>query len=179
MQAESLSYPIGKYVRPSQTSPEIIQQWIADIEELPKKLRTLTAQLSEAQSDIPYRPDGWTSRQVVHHLADSHINSFVRFKLVMTETNPVIRPYQEADWAKTPDASSPTPLEISLQLLDALHIRWTILLKSMIASDWQRTYFHPEYPQALTLEFALGLYAWHGKHHTAHIQSVIDNLAKK
>ena len=133
---------------------------------MPERVRAALAGLSETQLDTPYRPGGWTVRQVAHHLPDSHLNSYTRFKLALTEEGPTIRPYDEAGWAAL---DSNAPIEVSLALLDALHKRWTVLLNSLSESDWQRTFTHPASKQTLTLEQSLANYAWHGEHHLGHI----------
>jgi uncharacterized damage-inducible protein DinB len=143
------------------------QHWLADIAETPARLRAAVAGLTEAQLDTPYRPDGWTVRQVVHHLADSHLNSYVRFRLALTEDEPTIKPYDQERWAKLSDART-APAELSLTLLDTLHQRWVMLLRSLKPQDFSRALKHPELGR-VTLEKYLALYAWHGKHHVAHI----------
>jgi uncharacterized damage-inducible protein DinB len=129
--------------------------------------------LSEQQLETPYRDGGWTVRQVVHHVADSHVNSYVRFKLAMTEEEPTIKPYMEDRWAELADSKS--PVEVSLSLLDSLHKRWNLLLRSFQSSDWQRTFRHPEMG-LLTLDQTLALYSWHGRHHVAHITTLRDRM---
>jgi hypothetical protein len=160
-------YPIGKFQWNGSLSPDARKQAIDDIAALPGKMRAAVASLGEAQLETHYREGGWTIRQVVHHVADSHINSYVRFRLAMTEQDPTIRPYEEARWAELPDAKT-LPVEVSLDLLEALHARWVVLLKSFADADWHRNFVHPEMG-AVSLERAVGLYAWHGKHHLAHI----------
>jgi hypothetical protein len=129
------------------------------------------AGLSAEQLDSAYRPGGWTVRQVVHHLPDSHLNGYTRFKLSLTEARPVIKPYEEARWAELPDVRA-VPVEVSLDLLDALHRRWVPLLAGIRPDEWARGYHHPEYKRDFSLEEALGLYAWHGEHHVAHITTL-------
>lgn len=165
-----LRYPVGKFQRPDEITASLLDQWIGDIEALPSKLSSATAGLNEQQLDTPYRPGGWTVRQVVHHLADSHINSYVRYRLALTEECPQIKPYDEAAWARLADAER-SPVGSSLQLLQALHARWTILLRSMRAEEFARSFSHPERgPMRLDLNTAL--YAWHCKHHVAHVLSL-------
>jgi hypothetical protein len=144
--------------------------YLKDIERLPDNLRQAIAGLNDAQLDTPYRPDGWTVRQVVHHLPDSHINSYVRFKLAITEDAPTIRTYMEERWAELPEART-GPVEMSLVLLEALHRRWGLFLRNLSETDLQRTFVHPDYGP-FRVEQSLSLYAWHGKHHVAHITSV-------
>ena len=167
---DDLRYPIGKFVTPSEATQAQRDAWLERVAGLPQKLQSAIAGLSETQLNTPYRPGGWRVLQVVHHLPDSHLNSYTRFKLALTEENPTIRPYDEARWAELGDSS--TPVEISLALLDALHQRWVILLKSLSESDWQRTFKHPETGRTPTLEQNLALYAWHGEHHVAQIISL-------
>jgi len=167
---DDLRYPIGPFQQDEAVTPERMRQWIGAIAEAPARLRSAVAGLSDAQLDTPYRPGGWTVRQVVHHLPDSHLNSYVRFRLALTEDNPTIKPYDEARWAELPDGRS-APVELSLALLEALHRRWVLLLESVDEPDWSRAYLHPEYGPR-TLRETLGLYAWHGRHHVAQITSL-------
>lgn len=160
-------YPIGKFHYEGPASEEQKQQFLDDIASTPANLRSAVKGLSPAQLDTPYREGGWTVRQVVHHVPDSHLNSYVRFKLALTEDDPTIKPYAEDRWAELADSKS-TPIEVSLTLLDSLHDRWVRLLRSLNADDWKRTFRHPELG-AMTLEKNLALYAWHGRHHMAHI----------
>ncbi len=164
-----LRYPIGKFKKTEGVTDAQRAALIAAIAEAPAKLRAATTGLSEEQLDTPYRPGGWTVRQVVHHVPDSHMNSLVRFKLALTENEPTIKPYDEARWAELGDAKG--PIEPSLLLLESLHERWLVLLKSLKTADWQRTFRHPE-RGTMTLEETLQLYAWHGRHHVAHITSL-------
>ena len=170
-----LQYPVGKFAwtRSGEgllASEAERQQWLAEIEEMPARLRAAIAGLTEAQLDTPYRPEGWTVRQVVHHLADSHLNSYVRFRLALTEDEPTIKPYEQQLWANLTDART-AAVEISLSLVDTLHQRWVLLLRSLKPQDFARAFKHPELGR-VTLERNLALYAWHGKHHVAHITSL-------
>ena len=166
-----LRYPIGKF-QPAENVTHIQRRAFIDaIAETPKKLKAAVSGLDEHQLDTPYRPGGWTVRQVVHHVPDSHMNSYVRFKLALTEDEPTIKPYDEARWAELADAK--TPVETSLLLLESLHKRWVLLLNSLTPSDWQRKFRHPE-RGTVTLENNLQLYAWHGRHHVAHITALRD-----
>jgi len=162
-----LRYPIGKFHFDGPLTEQQMQTSLDDITRTPENLRAAIKGLSEAQIDTPYRPGGWTVRQVVHHVPDSHMNAYVRFKLALTEDEPTIKPYAEDRWAKLADTKT-TPLEVSLTLLDSLHDRWVRLLRSLSPEDWKRTFRHPEMG-AMTLEKTLALYAWHGRHHVAHV----------
>jgi|SRR5215831_18735023 len=161
------SYPIGKFHYDDAPSDEQKRVFLEQIAETPANLRAAIKGLSDTQLDTPYRTGGWTVRQVVHHVPDSHMNSYVRFKLALTENEPTIKPYAEDRWAELADTKA-TPIEVSLTLLDSLHDRWVRLLRSLNADDWKRTFRHPELGP-MTLEKTLALYAWHGRHHVAHI----------
>lgn len=165
---ETLQFPIGRFVDDAEHTPESRARHIAAIEALPRQLREAVTGLSDAQLDTRYRPGGWTLRQVVHHLADSHQNCYTRFKLALTEANPTIKPYDEAAWAELPDGKS-GPLEPSLALLDALHVRWVATLRNMAPADFARTFYHPESGATTALDTALAMYDWHSAHHLAHI----------
>jgi uncharacterized damage-inducible protein DinB len=160
-------YPIGNYEMPKEITPELRAKAIEEIAGLPGRIRAALKGLSEAQLDTPYRDGGWTVRQVVHHVPDSHMNAYVRWRLALTETEPTIRPYEESAWAKLEDAAH-APVEFSLRLLDALHDRWILLLRSVKSEQFAKTFRHPDHG-VRTLDWMLFLYAWHGKHHTAHI----------
>ena len=162
-----LSYPIGKFKPESNLSPQRREELIAQIAEAPARMRAAVQGLSPQQLDTPYRPQGWTVRQVVHHVPDSHMNAYIRFKLALTEPEPTIKPYEQQLWAELAD-SRETPVETSLTLLECLHQRWVLLLKSIADGDWQRTFRHPELG-IVRLDTNLALYAWHGRHHVAHI----------
>ncbi len=167
---EDLRYPIGRYA-PQPFSQKQLEQWLIDIRYLPGHLENAVLNLDEQQLDTAYRPGGWTIRQVVHHVADSHMNAYTRFKLGLTENNPVIKPYDEVAWANLPDTKE-VPINVSLTLLHALHNRWLGLLQHIETAGWDRTVQHPEHNRQMSLWFLLGLYAWHGRHHTAHITSL-------
>jgi len=164
-----LQYPIGRFSYEGESAPAEREQFINDVSELPAQLRAAVAGLTDEQLDTPYRDGGWTVRQVVHHLADSHLNSYVRTRLALTEDVPTITAYDETQWAELEDARH-APVELSLVLLESLHDRWVRLLRSMAADDFQRTLNHPE-NGLMTLDAMLALYAWHGRHHVAHITS--------
>ena len=170
----SLSYPIGPFQAVSNPTLEDHARWIADIAAAPGHLADAVQGLTPAQLDTPYREGGWTVRQVVHHVPDSHMQSYARFRLALTEDRPSIKPYAEALWAELPDARTAPP-ELSLALLAALHSRWVILLHSLSASEWGRAYRHPELGD-VTLTGALQLYSWHGRHHAAHITGLRSRM---
>ncbi len=160
-------YPIGKFHFDGPTSQEQRVKLIRDIEQAPTAMRVAVKGLSPEQLDTPYREGGWTVRQVAHHVPDSHMNAYIRFKLALTEEEPTIKPYAEDRWALLADTQS-TPVEVSLALLDSLHDRWVRLLRSIQPEDWKKTFRHPELG-LVSLERNLGLYSWHGQHHLAHI----------
>ncbi|HEU5168935.1 MAG TPA: putative metal-dependent hydrolase [Gemmatimonadales bacterium] len=160
-------YPIGRFEHRGPLTPAQRADCIARIAAAPALVRAAVAGLTDARLDTPYRPGGWTLRQVVHHLPDSHLNSYVRFKLAVTEDVPTIKPYEEARWAELPEART-APVELSLTLLDALHARWVLFLRSLTAEQCLRTLRHPELG-LVTLDYMLDMYAWHGEHHAGHI----------
>ena len=159
---ESLRYPIGKFSAPTEIPPENIANWIKTIENLPKQVREAVHGMNDMQLDTPYRPGGWTIRQVVHHLPDSHMNAYIRFKLSLTENNPTIRPYLENLWAELPDGKT-APVDFSLDLLESIHKRWTYVLHHMSATDFSRTFYHPENKVTRSLGVNLALYDWHSR----------------
>lgn len=163
-------YPVGKFSYDGPPTAEQKQQFLNDIEQTPARLRAALHGLSDQQLDTPYRDGGWTLRQVAHHVPDSHMNSYIRFKLALTEEEPTIKPYAEDRWAQLADTAA-TPVEVSLALLDSLHDRWVRLLRSLRPEDWQLTFRHPELG-LVSLEKNLALYAWHGRHHVAHITAL-------
>ena len=167
-------YPIGQWERRDELTPGERAAMIAQIAEVPARMRAAIAALDDAQLGTPYREGGWTVRQVVHHLPDSHLNSYTRFKLALTEEEPTIRPYDEAKWAELAD-SRDTPVETSLTMLDALHDRWTRLLRAMSGDDFRRTLRHPDMG-VMTLDALLSLYAWHGRHHVGHVTSLRERM---
>lgn len=169
-----LAYPIGKFVWEGPDSAAARGPRIDEIAAAPAALRKAVAGLTEPQLDTPYRPGGWTVRQVAHHVPDSHMNAYVRFKLAVTEDTPTIKPYDEAAWAKLADVKA-VPVETSLALLEALHARWVALLHSLGHADWARSFRHPELG-VVPLEKNLALYAWHGRHHVAHVTSLRERM---
>jgi len=171
MTDQELKYPIGKFTKPETISQETLTQWIADIASFPERLKKEVSHLADAQLDTPYRPEGWTIRQVVHHCADSHINSLIRFKWALTEEKPTIKPYFEDRWAELADSKT-FPIQSSIQILEGVHARWVALLSGFDNNDLQRIYIHPEHNKEFSLAEAIGLYAWHCNHHLAHITTL-------
>ncbi len=168
---KELQYPIGKWEY-EETHDEFEREMLLDsLAMIPAILRSEVDQLSDDQLDTPYRPEGWTVRQVVHHLADSHLNAYTRFKLALTEIEPVIKTYDQEMWAETADSKS-AGIDFSLDLLDAVHRKWNELLRSLTESDLLKSYFHPETGELVSLNEALSLYEWHGRHHIAHITTL-------
>src|SRR5579863_1490198 len=167
---EDLRYPVGDFRFPESVSARELATFIEQIAETPAHMRTAVAGLSDSQLDTPYRPGGWTVRQLAHHVPDSHINSYTRFRLALTEDEPVIKPYEEALWAELVDART-LPIEPSLVLLESLHARWVPLLRSLSDAQWKRTFRHPALG-LVRLEQNAALYAWHGRHHVAHITAL-------
>lgn len=160
-------YPIGKFQMPAEITPAMRQSAMEDIATLPEKIRGAVKGLSDTQLDTPYREGGWTVRQVAHHVPDSHMNAYIRLRFALTETEPTIKPYEESAWANLEDAKN-APVEVSLKLLDSLHERWVRLLRSLKPEQYARTLIHPEHG-VRNVDWLLFLYAWHGRHHTAHI----------
>jgi len=171
---EDLRYPVGRFRMEGDLTYDQVQRLIDQIAEAPAKLRAAVEGLSPEQLDTTYRPGGWTVRQVVHHLPDSHLNSYVRFKLALTEDQPTIKPYHEDRWAELEDGRN-APVELSLSLLESLHARWVLLLRSLTAEDLARTFNHPELG-IIRLDTNVSLYAWHGRHHIAQITSLRERM---
>ena len=174
---DDLRYPLGRYSKTEHPSESQILEWIETIENLPKDLKNLVKNLTLEQLQWPYRPEGWNIKQVIHHLADSHMNSIIRFKLVLTEDLPTIKPYYEDRWALLKD-NNENDISHTLSLLNGLHAKWGILLRSLTKDDLMREYIHPEYGKQLNLEETIGIYAWHCKHHLAHIQQALKYVGK-
>lgn len=172
---EDLRYPIGKFEKPDKTEAKDIEQWIEEIEAFPERLSRAVTGLTNRQLDTPYREGGWTVRQVVHHCADSHMNSFVRFKLSLTEDKPTIKPYFENRWAELPDGKT-TPIEPSLAIIKGLHQRWGALLRSLNSEQLSSSFIHPEHGREIGLAENIALYAWHSNHHLAHIRSLVKKM---
>lgn len=170
-------YPVGKFRFPETITREERSNFVEQIAEAPLRLRSAVAGLGDAQLDTPYRPGGWTIRQVVHHVPDSHLNSYTRFRLALTEDEPTIKPYHEDRWAELPDART-APVEVSLRLLECLHSRWVGLLRSLSEDQWKRTFRHADLG-LISLEQNAALYAWHGRHHVAHIAGLRERMGWK
>lgn len=166
---ESLQYPIGHYKPPKKLTDDLKQNWIAAIDALPRWIKESVTNINEDGHNTPYREGGWTVRQVVHHLADVHMNAFIRLKLALIEETPVIKPYKEDLWALLPD-STQSPVNASILLLQGLHCRWVETLRNMSDQDWKRTFFHPEQNRNIEVWELIALYAWHGSHHVAQIR---------
>ncbi|HKP30201.1 MAG TPA: putative metal-dependent hydrolase [Gemmatimonadales bacterium] len=167
-------FPIGAFVRPLMLEPDERRAAIEQIRATPSHFRAAVGGLDERQIDTPYRPGGWTLRQVAHHLPDSHLNAYIRCKLAVTEDVPTIKPYDEAAWARLPD--SRLCIDVSLRLLDAVHERWVALLDSLSEGEWERTFVHPEVG-VTRLDQLVALYAWHGRHHVGHVTSLRERMA--
>jgi DinB superfamily len=167
LELEKMKYPIGNFKMPESFSAELKAESIRTIVDFPKNIKKQVSELTEAQLDTPYRPEGWTIRQLVHHCADSHMNAFIRFKLALTEDKPTVKAYEEQLWAEQADYK--LPVEVSLNLIEALHTRWATLLASLTDTDFEAKYIHPQSGKELNLNYMLALYNWHCKHHLAHI----------
>jgi uncharacterized damage-inducible protein DinB len=172
--AESAIYPIGKLTYPEQYNETELTKLIQDIRILPEQLKAVCKKVNKKKKlQYTYRDGSWTIEQIVHHIADSHLNAFIRFKLALTENNPTIKPYDQNLWAETADVQ--LPLKVAVRLVKAIHTKWVALLENMDTNDWKRTFHHPEYNRTATLEQTLALYAWHGKHHVAQIEAALKN----
>lgn len=165
-------YPIGQFDCPNEVKEKDIQMWIKEISTLPSRLNVLAASLDELKLTKTYREDSWNVRQLIHHIVDSHLNGYMRMKLALTEENPVVKTYEESEWAKLTDYEM--PVKVSLQLLESLHERWTYLLENLTATQLQRTYQYPDGVK-MRIEQSIALYAWHGNHHFVHIQQALNN----
>jgi len=171
MTLEETKYPIGRFEKPDIITTEILNNNIKVIELFPSRLRVEVEKLTDEQLDTQYRPDGWTIRQVVNHLADSHMNSLIRFKLALTEEKPIIKPYFEDRWGELEDSKN-IPIEPALKILEGLHNRWVVLLKSLSKKDLEKSFIHPEHGKEFRLDEIIGIYAWHCNHHLAHITTL-------
>jgi hypothetical protein len=177
METPDLSYPVGKFKFPDAVSADDRDKFITEIASTPARLRAAVNGLSDSQLDTPYRPQGWTVRQVVHHLPDSHMHSYCRFKLAVTEDQPAIKGYPEDRWAELVDGRN-GPVEVSLRLLESLHSRWVAFLRSLTEAEWKRTFLHSEHG-SVRLDQNAGLYAWHGRHHVAHVTNLRERMGWK
>ncbi len=166
-----LRYPTGKFRCPENITSAHIEKWISDIEQLPLKISNLVSGFTDTQLETPYRPGGWTARQVIHHIHDSHHNGYIRFKWAMTEDRPIIKAYDEKLWAELFDTKS-APINLSLDILKALHAKWVYFLKGLSPQDLAKEFIHPEGNVAISLGEDIGIYAWHGNHHLAHLEIV-------
>lgn len=171
---QQLQYPIGKYITPAAYTAESMNQWMEVIRDTPQQLITLVAHLTDEQLSTPYRPGGWTLRQLVHHIADSHINAYSRFRFALTEDAPTIKPYAQEHWATLYDAEFGN-IQLSLQLVTALHARWYLLLTHLTESQWNRAYIHPDFQEPIQLREALAMYAWHSLHHLQQLRNLIEH----
>lgn len=170
---DELRFPIGKYISRKNVSNEVFQNWIKTIDSFYKNLKGTVNELTEEQLEFTYRPSSWNIKQLVHHLADSHMNAYMRFKLALTEEKPVIKPYSEANWAKLSDYKG--PIDTSLKIIEGVHYRWVELLNSMTEKDFKRTYIHPEFNREFDLMEVVCQYDWHCRHHLAHIKLALNN----
>lgn len=168
---EQLKYPIGRYEKPETFDPDLKKEWLGVLKALPSWMDASIENLDEAQLDVPYREGGWNIKQVVHHVADSHLNAYVRLRLALTEDNPTVKPYDEGAWAMLPDVNL-VPVNISVTMLHAMHRRLVALLENIPEADWQKTYYHPDHKRNFPVWELVALYAWHSRHHTAHIQQL-------
>jgi hypothetical protein len=175
---EELKYPIGRFTKPEVITASYLKECISTIESFPSKLKEAVSSLNEVQLDTPYRPEGWTVRQVVNHCADSHMNALIRVKLALTESSPLISAYVQDLWVNLAD-SKQMPITPALQILDGVHTRWTVVLRSMTDTDWHKTYIHPEKGRQVALEEAIANYAWHGEHHLGHIMALKKRMGWK
>ncbi len=172
---EHLKYPIGKFEKPENITVADISNWMQDIKNFPHELYQLTNKLSPEQLQLTYRPGGWSVKQVVHHCADSHMNSLIRFKLALTEDTPTIRPYYEDRWAELTDGLDDN-IEPALNILQGVHQKWVLLLQSLTEAQLELTFIHPEHGKHFSLKENIGIYAWHGKHHLAHIKLALERV---
>ena len=172
---ESLQYPIGRFVRPVEVSEEEISRAIVIISEFPDKIQRAVENLDDEQLDTPYRPDGWTIRQVVHHCADSHMNAYMRFKLALTEETPTIKPYAQTRWASLID-SQVLPPDISIVIIKGIHARWVTIMDGMSDEEWDRRLIHPDQGAAQSLKQVVRMYEWHSEHHLAHVTGLIERM---
>ncbi|MDH5400796.1 MAG: putative metal-dependent hydrolase [Cyclobacteriaceae bacterium] len=171
---ENLQFPIGKYTPPKVITTDFIQYAIAQIEQLPAKIKRVVDQMSEDQFDNTYRPGAWTARQVLYHIGDSHLHSYVRFKWALTEDSPTIKAYDQDGWGGLFDSTG-SSVNSSMKFIEVLHERWVSLLKGIDEPGWEKTFYHPQMERHIALKWNAGLYAWHGNHHLAHLEIIADN----
>jgi hypothetical protein len=175
MDIEHLKFPIGQFNRPEIITKNILDKWITEISTFPNRLTSEVNNLTENQLDTKYRPNGWTIRQVIHHCADSHMNSLTRFKLALTEDQPTIKPYFEERWAELLDSKN-MPIQPSIKILEGIHERWSVLLQNLTDDQFEKEFIHPEHGKIFRIDENIGLYAWHCNHHLAHIKEAKKNL---
>lgn len=173
--SDALKYPIGPYQKPDAFTPKLLHDSLAVLDALPSWMDVCIENLDEAHLNVPYRPGGWTIQQVVHHLADSHMNAFIRLKMALTEDNPTIKPYDQDAWALLPDVEL-IPVNVSVTMLHTIHRRMVSLLRNMPEGGWERTYYHPGYNKTFPVWEIPALYAWHSRHHTAHIMNLRERM---
>ncbi len=176
METEKNVYPIGRFVEPTEVTAEMRADFIARLDTFPLRLLAVVNQLSAHQLTLSYRENGWNARQIIHHLADSHVNAYIRFKLALTEDQPTIKPYEENSWSALEEVKI-TEVRTSVSLIESLHVRWVNVLKSMTPEQFERTYFHPQYKKAPTLNQVLALYAWHADHHLGQVEYILKTYA--
>jgi len=174
---EQLKYPIGHFEYPKNVTQEKVEEWIQVLEDLPETLENLVRDLTNEQLETPYRPEGWTVRQLVHHIADSHHHSYTRFKWALTEKEPLIKAYEEKDWSNLSDARS-APIGLSITYLKALHAKLVYLLKGLSSEDLDKCYIHPEGNIRVSVKENIGKYAWHSQHHCAHIRGLLQRISR-
>lgn len=177
MNLQELKFPIGPFTKPDDITQSHLKEWIDTLENFPATISKAVSMLDNNQLENTYRPEGWTIRQLVHHCADSHMNSFIRLKLTLTEKQPTIKPYMQDRWSELFDTKE-FPIQASLHIIEGVHQRWVALLKQLDEKELKRTYIHPEYKKEFSIEENMGLYAWHCKHHLAHILNAIKNGAE-
>ncbi|MBK6822228.1 MAG: putative metal-dependent hydrolase [Saprospiraceae bacterium] len=173
MNLEKLKYPIGKWSAQEVVDLDLIKKWIGDIAMLPSNLSDILNRIEPIDYELTYRPGSWTVRQLLHHIADSHINAYIRHKLAVSEQTPTINPYNEVLWAEMADVKE-VDIKVSLNLLEAIHQRWTVFLNSLNQADLEKSFYHPGHKRFITISESIGMYSWHGKHHLSHIKLALD-----
>lgn len=177
IELEKLRFPIGEFVKPANITSKELQLWITDIAAFPSLVKELIANVSDEALNWPYRPNGWNTQELIHHCADSHMNSFIRFKLSLTEEKPIIKPYDEAMWATLSDVQG-VDIRYSISILEGLHARWTILLASLTPQELSRVFIHPEHGKEFSVDENIGVYAWHCNHHLAHMKLALNSSGR-